>query len=128
MLATSIDVVPINEMPRLAFNVKVLVAFRLPPSNANLLVVTDAGAPPKLASAPMDIAPPPIVVTPVYVLAVPKVKVPVPSLVKETVDKPSCKIPLKVVVELSPPAVRVGVPTLELVIRPVPAMEPTVSE
>ena len=72
-----------------------------------------------------------IMVAPVKVLALDRVKVPVPSLVKATVDvEPSWITPEKFVLVSLPPAVNTGVPLTVLVTRPVlaPAKEPTAVE
>ena len=70
-----------------------------------------------------------MVVNPVYVLVPDKVNVPEPNLVKETdVAEPSSTIPEKIVDVLLPPVCIIVVPDDELVILPVPAIDPTVSE
>jgi hypothetical protein len=78
---------------------------------------------------PKAIVPAEIVVNPVAVFVPDKVSVPDPVLVKPTdVADPFSMTPENVVVELSPPAVSVGVPEAVLVIKPLPAIEPTVSD
>ena len=69
------------------------------------------------------------VVAPLYVLAPEIVRVPVPFLVNPRVPAPSVKVPLKLVLELLPPVVKVAeVVEVLLVTVPVPANEPTVLE
>ena len=57
-----------------------------------------------------------------------RLRLPLPVLVNETVPLPFWITPENTVLELSPPAVKVTAPALELVMVPPPLIEPTAWE
>ena len=100
---------PISNMPR------VLAAEPVVNCPADMVVVP----------VTIESRPPFTVKLPVLVLVPLRVSMPVPSLVKASVEvAPFCNVPLKVVLLLSPPAVRVTLAAPLFSTVPAPAREP----